>query len=514
VPRSPKKRKRAPISVALLAAALRAQSAGVFIAKRDRAGGLTIVFANDSFCTLTGHTPHDLLNRDYEHLHVDRAEPQRLRAWLANAKPGEALAGEGFVVRADGSTVLAAWSFDPLRDARNRVTHVVATYRDQTEKRRLQEALVHSQRLDAVGRLAGGVAHDFNNLVSVINGYCEILAAHVVANPQAAREVAEIHSAGRKAAALTQQLLAFSRRQPLNARVLNLNELIRDNAEILRRLVGDAGQLELALDESLANVRTDATQFQQVLLNLVINARDALRDRGRITVATSNRTIAITLNRRATDPAPGRYVALTVSDNGTGMDADTMKHLFEPFFTTKPQGKGTGLGLALVYGVVQQSGGTIAASSELLVGSKFEVLLPAVESPVETAPVAPAPPLPSLKGNETVWIIEPDEVVRKMVAGMLTADGYRVTAFASASEAPIAAAEMKSVQLLVAPLRGEDETLGRKIYTAQKNLRVLAVGEYGADLKVTWLPANRQLPLQKPYALSELLRSARKLLDA
>jgi hypothetical protein len=358
------------------------------------------------------------------------------------------------------------------------------------------------------------VAHDFNNLVSVINGYCEILAAHVAANPQAMREVAEIHSAGRKAAALTQQLLAFSRRQPLNARVLNLNELVGDNVEILRRLVGEAGRLEVELADELANVRTDATQFQQVLLNLVINARDALRDRGRIVISTTNRTIAPMLNRRATDPAPGRYVALTVSDNGTGMDAETMKHLFEPFFTTKPHGKGTGLGLALVYGVVQQSGGTITVNSELLVGSKFEVLLPAVDAAVETA-AAPAPaPLPSLKGNESVWIIEPDEVVRKMVAGMLTADGYRVSAFASPADVSGSPADLKSVQLLVASVRGDGEPLGRKLFGLQKNLRVLAVGEYGSDLTIPWLPANRQLPLQKPYALSELLRSARKLLDA
>jgi PAS domain S-box-containing protein len=498
----------------LLAAALRSQSAGVFIAKRERGGGLNIVFANDSFCTLTGYAPRALLHRDFAHFHVDRAEVQRVRSWLSDAAPGEALTGEGFMVRADGSTVPAAWSFDPLCNARGQVTHVIATYRDQTEKRRLQEALVHSQRLDAVGRLAGGVAHDFNNLVSVINGYCEILSAHVAGNPQAMREVAEIHNAGRKAAALTQQLLAFSRRQPLNARVLNLNELIRDSAEILRRLVGDAGRLELELGENLANVRTDATQFQQVLLNLVINARDALRDRGRITLTTANRTIAPNLNRRATDPAPGRYVALTVADNGTGMDAETMKQLFEPFFTTKPAGKGTGLGLALVYGVVQQSGGTINAQSELLVGSKFEVMLPAVDAEVESAPAVAAPALPSMKGNETVWIIEPDEVVRKMVAGMLTADGYRVSAFAGPADAPSGSAELRSVQLLVASMRGDGEALGKKLLAAQKNLRVLAVGEYGADLSISWLAANRQLPLHKPYALSELLRSARKLLDA
>ncbi len=487
----------------------------MLIAAVDRkSAGLRIVFANDSFCAMTGYRASDLVGRDYERLHVDHVELQRMRDWWPRAELGEPLVGEGFLVRADGATVSVAWSFDALGNAKGRVTHVVATYSDQTEKRRLQEALVHSQRLDAVGRLAGGVAHDFNNLLSVINGYCEILAAHVNTNPQAMRQVAEIHNAGRKAAALTQQLLAFSRRQPLNARVLNLNDLVRDNAEILRRLIADAGRLDVELADDLANVRTDATQFQQVLLNLVLNARDALRDKGRIVVSTLNREIPANQHRRNTDVPPGRYVALTVADNGTGMDAETMKHLFEPFFTTKPEGKGTGLGLALVYGVVQQSGGTVSVNSELLVGSRFEVLLPAVASAVEQQPPAPVAPLPSLRGNETVWLIEPDEVVRKMVAGMLTADGYRVTALAAGEEAPQDATALRAVQLLIASLHGEGEKLVRRILAQRPELRVIAIGEHENDTSgVPGVPPERRARLNKPYALSELLRAARKLLD-
>ncbi|HVU36184.1 MAG TPA: ATP-binding protein [Opitutaceae bacterium] len=511
----PRVRRRAPVSTALLAAALRAQSAGVFIGAR-RAGmpGLRIVFANDSFRTITGHTAAALVGQDWTALHVDRTEIERLREWLPNARPGEPLGGEGFIVRSDGGTLSAAWSFDALCNARGRVTHVIATYRDLTEKRRMQEALVHSQRLDAVGRLAGGIAHDFNNLVSVINGYCEILVAHVSGNPQAMREVSEIHNAGRKAAALTQQLLAFSRRQPLDARVLNLNDLIRDNAEILRRLIGAAGRLDLELDEELANVRTDSAQFQQVLLNLVLNGRDALRDKGRIAIKTENRSITGAHGRGAADIPPGRYVALTVVDNGTGMDSDTMKHLFEPFFTTKPEGKGTGLGLALVYGVVQQSGGTINVKSELLVGSRFEILLPAVDAPVERPP-SPVSPLPSLRGSETVWVVEPDEVVRKMVAGMLTADGYRVTAIdAPAAVAARDAGALRSVQLLITTLDREGEKLARRIVGERPDLRVLMIGQDERDPSPDWVAAERLARLNKPYSLSELLRAARRLLDA
>ena len=503
------------VPAALLAAALRAQSEGVFIAAR-RGGprGLKILFANDSLYAMTGHGVAQLAGRPHGLLHAERTDVDRLRLWLPHAQPGQPLTGEGFLVRADGRTISAAWSFDPLCDERGRVTHVVATYRDQTEKRHLQEALVHAQRLDAVGRLAGGVAHDFNNLLSVINGYCEILAAHVATNPQALREVAEIHSAGRKAAALTQQLLAFSRREPLNARVINLNELIRGSADILRRLIGDAGALEFELADNLANVRTDPAQFQQVLLNLVLNARDALRTRGRIVVTTENRDIKPGLNRRAADTPPGRYVGFTVADNGTGMDADTQKHLFEPFFTTKPEGKGTGLGLALVYGVVQQSGGTIAAKSALFVGSTFEILLPAVRVAVDTAPATVAP-LPATHGSETVLLIEEDEVVRKMVAGILTADGYRVVAV----ESQIAAQheirdKANRVRLLVANVTGDMERFARRLRTIQPDLRVICTCSRDSRLPVPWLSPERQVPLTKPYALSELLKVARRVLDA
>ncbi len=498
----------------LLAAALRAQSEGVFIADR-RMGphGLKILFANDSFCAMTGHSAGELVGRAHGVLHDERTDVERLRRWLPKALPGQPLVGEGFLRRADGTAISAAWSFDPLCDARGRVTHVVATYRDQTEKRRLQEALVHAQRLDAVGRLAGGVAHDFNNLLSVINGYCEMLAQHVTANPQALRQVSEIHNAGRKAAGLTQQLLAFSRRQPFNARTINLNLLVQDNAEILRRLLGDGGRLDLELAGDLANVRTDAAQFQQVLLNLVLNARDALRKHGRVVIATANREIKVGLNRRLTDTPPGRYVAISVADNGTGMDAETLKHLFEPFFTTKPEGKGTGLGLALVYGVVQQSGGFIAVRSSLLVGSTFEILLPAVREAVAPVP-ATVPALPIARGTEAVLLVEDDDLVRKMVAGILTTDGYRVFAAKSAAAAMREVQEQdRPVQLLIGGLAGEGEKLARKLLGTHRGLRVLCTGNHDFKMPVAWLAPARQASLNKPYALSELLKAARTLLD-
>jgi len=514
-PGNRRRMKLSPMPDTLLAAALRAQSEGVFIAEVGRSSdGLRIVFVNESFCAMTGHEARELIGQSHGLLHADRKEVGRLQRWLRMARRGEPLVGEGFLVRGDGALVSAAWSFDPLGDEEGRVTHVVATYRDQTEKRRLQDALVHAQRLDAVGRLAGGVAHDFNNLLSVINGYCEILAAQVAANPQAMREVAEIHHAGRKAAALTRQLLAFSRRQPFHARVLNLSALVRENGAILQRLLGRAGELRLELSAELANVRTDATQFQQVVLNLVLNARDALRANGCIVVSTANRMIDAAQSRRSPELPRGRYVALTISDNGSGMDAETKKHLFEPFFTTKPEGKGTGLGLALVYGVVQQSGGFISVQSEVRVGSTFEILLPTVSEPLDELPPSVAP-LPSLRGTESVVLIEDDDVVCKMVAGILTTDGYRVTAGKTLADWERQQGKKAGVvHLLIMPMGGDGEKGARRLLRKNRDMRLLCMGHAGAKRPVTWLAPERQRCIHKPFALSELLGTARRLLDA
>ncbi|HYD83519.1 MAG TPA: ATP-binding protein [Opitutus sp.] len=518
--KKPAAKKSAGLPPSLLAAALRAQADGVFVAEaKSTARGLKILFVNESFCAMTGQAAAELVGRPHGALHVDKADVSKLTGWLRNAEPGKTLAGEGYLVRKDGGTIYAAWSFSAVVAARGRVSHVVATYRDTTEKRRLQEALVHSQRLDAVGRLAGGVAHDFNNLLSVINGYCEMLAAQVSDRPQALREVTEIHKSGLRAATLTRQLLAFGRRQPMDAHIINFNRIVQDNAEILKRLVGTAGRLELDLARKVGNVRADPTQFQQVLLNLVINARDALRDRGCITISTSNRDVRPGLNRRVTDVPPGHYVCLTIADNGTGMDADTQKHLFEPFFTTKPEGKGTGLGLALVYGIVQQSSGYISVRSALLAGSTFEILLPEVREPEEApSPATPISPLPATRGSETLLIVEEDEVVRKMVAGMLTADGYRVLAAKNAAEGRKIAREQSSqsrpVQLLIAGLADGGEALARLLHEQLRELRVLCIGNYDAPETLPWLDANRQASLAKPFALSEILRSVRALLDA
>ena len=507
----------APPPARLLAAALRSLGEGSFIAEpKLRRDGLRILFANDRLCAMTGYARPELTGRGHAFLHADAATIVRLRRWMGKLQSGLIFSGEGYLACKSGATIFAAWNFSPLFNARDRMTYIVATYRGTTTKRRLQEALVHAQRLDAVGRLAGGVTHDFNNLLSVINGYCEILAARLPLHDPSRREIHEVHAAGQKAAVLVRQLLAFSRRQELYPQVINLNRLVRDHATILGRFLGAGGKLHLDLAHDLPNVRADPAQLEQVLLNLTLNARDALRENGRVTISTSVRVVKYGQNRRLTDTPPGRYVLLSVSDNGIGMDAATQTQLFEPFFTTKEAGKGTGLGLAMVYGVVQQSGGHIRVHSAPGVGTTFEIHLPAVHARATAVPSSGLPALPSTHGRETVLLLEEDDVVRKMIAGILTADGYKILSVRRASEGLREARRRGPVHLLVVQLgdhAGENEKLARALYVIRPALRVIVIGRPGT-YPLAWLAPEHQVCLAKPFELSSLLRAIRTLLDA
>ncbi|HEY9154884.1 MAG TPA: ATP-binding protein [Opitutaceae bacterium] len=506
-----------PPPAPLLAAAVHAQSEGLLIlGRRWTQTGLKVIFANESFCAMTGFTVAELRRRGAGMLHADKNNLTRLQKWVSRLQAATVFSDEGYLTRKEGGPVYSSWNYSLVSDENGRVTHIVATYRDLTEKRRLQDALLHSQRLDAVGRLAGGVAHDFNNLLSVINGYCEIMAAKRGVMRQAAHELEEIHQASQKAATLVRQLLAFSRRQTMNPKVVSLNHLVRDNAEILGRLLKPKKQMSLQLDSQMMNVRVDPAQLQQVLLNLTINARDALQDGGRVTITTSLRDVTTEMERRPADTPPGRYAVLTVADNGSGMSAETKAHLFEPFFTTKEQGKGTGLGLALVYGVVQQSGGFILVNSKEGEGSAFEIFLPEVREPAQ--PVAsPLPALPSTRGRETVMIVEEDEVLRKMVAGILTADGYQVLAEKSSEEALNAIRRRRlKIDLLIAQIGSapgsEGEKLARALHELQPKMRVL--GTCNPDCApIDFLAPGAQACLMKPFTLSSLMKATRALLD-
>ncbi|MCF3651377.1 ATP-binding response regulator [Synoicihabitans lomoniglobus] len=506
-----------PPDAALLAGVFQSLSEGVLIAAPDFGpAGFRIEHVNDALCQISGYTATELIGQGHAKLHVERSDVKAQRHWHSATEQPETHSDEGFLHTKAGKAVFVAWTFSWLADEHGRRAHVIITYRDMTANRRLQDALVHSQRLDAVGRLAGGVAHDFNNLLSVINGYCEILHQTVGENEKAQREIQEIHQAGHQASALVRQLLAFGRRQALDPRVISPNRLVRENTDILSRLLGDERSFELSLAEEVGNIRVDPTQMQQVLLNLVINARDATPAGGRIIVTTENRTVAPALNRRITDMQPGNYVVLTVNDNGCGMDEATQTVLFEPFFTTKEAGVGTGLGLALVYGIVRQSGGHIFVRSKQGVGTTFEIFLPRSEEDASPA-IGSLAPLPVTRGRETLLIVEADHVVRKMIAGIFTADGYDVMDAPSAATAIVGVKHRQTtVHLIIADhteSSGEMERMIKTLHENHRGLRVLCTPNRDDASALPWLSGSHQSILPKPFALSTLLQDVRKLLD-
>ncbi|MBL0275485.1 MAG: PAS domain S-box protein [Anaeromyxobacter sp.] len=367
------------------------------------------------------------------------ARPEEAAVVLQHVAQGERANAELLARRRDGRTFPALVLASGVRSPSGQVVAVLGQFLDLSEQRRLEAQVRQSQKLEAVGRLAGGVAHDFNNLLTVINGNCEFLLAERTLAGPVREEVELIRAAGASAAGLTRQLLAFSRKQVLQPATLDLNELVVRTERMLRRVIGEDVDLRCLLSPEPWLVRVDPSQLEQVILNLAVNARDALPGGGRITIETGQATLDEAYTRRHADVQPGDYMLLTVSDDGVGMDPETLSRVFEPFFSTKgPQG--TGLGLATVYGIVRQSGGHVAAYSEPGRGTTFKVYLP--RAPAAGAAPAPADggPPPAPTHDETVLVVEDAEGVRSLVARTLGAQGYRVLQARSAEEALAAAA--------------------------------------------------------------------------
>ncbi len=383
----------------------------------------------------------------------------------------------------------------------------------ERERALLKEQLRLSQKLEAVGRLAGGIAHDFNNLLTVIMGSADLLLRRLDGDDR--ELVDEIGHAAERAAALTHQLLAFSRRQVLEPQVLDLNAAVSETTRMLGRLIGEHIELVARLDPALGSVRVDPSQLEQVIMNLTLNARDAMPAGGRLTIETAN----VDLDEPSAAPQfviqPGRYVVLAVTDTGCGMDAETRARLFEPFFTTKEPGKGTGLGLATVYGVVKQSGGYIAAESEPGRGSAFRIYLPRVEGRTTEAPLGLVPSC-SFDGSETILLAEDDDAVRRLVRRALEERGYTVL------EAPDGRAALEigerhggPLDLLITdvvmPAMGGNE-VAVQLTIRYPGLRVLYTSGYSGDYFQRGNPGVSPL-LKKPFTLDSLVEKVRQVLD-
>ena len=463
---------------------------------RDRwqGGGVDIVWANPAAVKLTGFDLDQLIGRNTCLL-------QGVKTSLTPNQRREA--GEDWLYRRNGSAFYAEWTFTPIRAAGRNTGYQLGLYRDISEKRRLREALLHSQKLDTVGQLASGVAHDFNNLLSIINGYCEIMSGKLETVPAAQKDLQEMHRAGLKAAGIARQILEFSRRQDTEPRVVNANTLIREIADILRRIVGDAVQVQLRLAVDLGNIRIDPTQFQQALLNLCFNARDAMPQGGKLTIRTSRTTS----EEDSSTPPMGR-VAIEITDTGVGIPAALRRRIFEPFFTTKPHG--TGLGLPTVMEILQRAGGNITVRSKPGVGSTFEMVFFETMEAEQIFSPSTLTALPTTIGTEVIWLVESDLVLRKMVSGILAADGYSMDEFSRPAETPADSAP----DLLMVDCRvGQASELARRILARNPKLRVLSLS---TDAPVTGFqdfPPKTVGHLPKPFALSTLLRTVRQLLD-
>jgi PAS domain S-box-containing protein len=417
---------------------------------------------------------------------------------------------------ADGHALVLSCSTAPLRDASGEVAGLVAVFADVTRRRELEHHLHLTQRLEALGRLAGGIAHDFNNLLTAILGTAQVLMEDL-GDDRRAEDARDIKDAAVRAAALTRQLLAFSRRQMLQPEVLDLNALVLDLEKMLRRLLGEDIELRTTLAADLGAVRADPSQVEQVIVNLSINARDAMGQGGVLSIATENAFLHEPPPGEQPSVNTGPYVLLTVSDTGSGMDEATRSRVFEPFFTTKERGQGTGLGLAMVYGIVKQSGGYIWVFSEPGRGSTFRVYLPRVgEKPVPLA--VRAPEGGDVHGSETVLVVEDEEPVRMLAQRLLVAKGYTVLTAAGGDEALAVAADAPGpVSLLLTDvvmpgMSGRE--LASRLADKVPGMKVLYMSGYTDDDIVRHGVLDPRTPfLPKPFTPDGLLRKIRDVLD-
>jgi PAS domain S-box-containing protein len=481
-----------------------------------------------------GFTREEVLGRDMAFLVPDSARESVYERVREVQREKIVIRGTNQNLAKDGRIILCDWCNSPLIDSQGRVIGAIAICEDVTAERTLEEQLRQAQKMQAIGQLAGGVAHDFNNILGVINGYSEFLLSERDLKEAHRESIEEILAAGERAASLTRQLLAFSRKLLIQPKVLNLNFVLEGFDKMLRRLIGDEIEVRTVLDPKLSAVNADPSQMEQVLLNFCINARDAMPDGGQITIETENvhlneATAAqhsllikeghFTRSACGDEFQPGRYVRLSVSDTGIGMDQETQSHIFEPFFTTKGPERGTGLGLATVYGIVKQNGGHVVAHSEPGQGTTFRVYLPAVSQEITERWQISTPREP-LRGTETVLLVEDDKLLRTLCRKLLEDRGYTVLE-AGDGEHAIKVAELYQGELAllltdVSLPKVKGPALARILLQQRPTLKVLFMSGHGAEIVSEpgyRIPAGTNF-IPKPFGLEELLKKLRETLNS
>jgi PAS domain S-box-containing protein len=503
--------KKAEAENARLVTAIEQSEEAVVITDTDG----SIEYVNPAFTHITGYSREEALGQNPRMLKSGKQDLAFYQQLWATILKGEIWRGEIVNRRKDGSFYTEEMSIAPVRSTHGEVTHYIATKEDVTKRKSLEAQVRQATKMEAVGQLAGGVAHDFNNLLTIISGYGQLLRERLSA--QDLGQMEEILKASDRAAALTRQLLAFSRRQILTPQVLDLNSVVANLEKMLRRLIGEHIEFTTVQQSGLGRVKADPGQVEQVIINLAVNARDAMPEGGKLTIETANVDLDGAYARRHAGAVPGPYVMVAVSDTGIGMNAETLAHMFEPFFTTKEKGKGTGLGLATVYGIVKQSVGYIAVYSEPGHGSTFKIYLPRVEEAVTEAESAGRGPELG-KGSETVLVAEDEEGVRALVRTTLVSYGYKVLEAREPGEAlTIVERYAEPIHLLLTDVvmpHMSGKELAKRLATAHPEAKVLYMSGYtdNAVFLHGVLEAGTFF-LQKPFVPSTLLRKVREVLD-
>jgi PAS domain S-box-containing protein len=477
-------------------------------------------FVNRRMAEMLGYTPEEMIGRDMLSFVFPEDIPW-FEGRLEDLRRGQPDLSERRYRRRDGTTLVALASIAPnlddagvFKDAFAMMIDITEHKRDQAEREALRQRLEQSQKLESVGRLAGGVAHDFNNLLTVINGYCDMLIMDLPEDDAQRPAIEEIRAAGERAAALTKQLLAFGRRQICRPRPIDLNALMAGAERMLRHVVGEDIALETDLDPALEPVEADPGQMHQVLLNLSMNARDAMPDGGRLLLSTANARF----DEGNAPPGcqPGAYARLTVTDTGIGMGEEAIRHLFEPFFTTKPNGLGTGLGLATVYAIVEQAGGSIRVDSAPGKGCRFEIHLPCAKGPAE--PVAPLAVEPPARRRElTVLVVEDQDGVRGLASRALRSSGHHVIEAASGAEAlRLAEAVRGACHLVVTDVvmpGMSGKVLAEELHAHWPDIKVLFMSGYPNEVLLQHGLMNDAIScLEKPFTPSDLAAKIREVM--
>jgi len=440
------------------------------------------------------------------------------QTFLPIAAHRRAVAGEPMTFHVEWKSGSYACHVEPLRDSDGQVSGAICMSLDITDRKQLEEQLRQAQKMEAVGRLAGGIAHDFNNLLMVIQGYSDLLVERLPDGDPLRRNAEQIQMASQRASSLTRQLLAFSRKQMLAPKILNVQSVVAEMEKILRRLIGEDVQLETSSAPDLGLIKADRSQIEQVILNLAVNARDAMPQGGRLTIETANVELDASYSHPPAVLSPGRYVMLAVTDNGCGMDAETQAHVFEPFFTTKEKGKGTGLGLATVYGVVKQSGGYVWVYSEPGRGTSFKIYLPRIE---ETAVPAgrhgkSETQIPE-RGSETILLVEDEKGVRELAREYLASSGYTVIEAEDGHTAlELAAMHVGPIHLLLTDvvmpgISGRE--LAERVSQIRPGIKIIYMSGYTDQAVVHHgILRNDAVLLQKPFTLMTLAGKLREML--